>query len=42
MAVCGGQSTFRSLEELLSGLVSTNITQILQARKQMEFNNNKH
>ena len=35
-------STFRSLWELLSGFVSTNTTQILQARKQMECDNNKH
>ena len=38
---CGGLSTFRSLQELLSGLVSTNTTQILQARKQMECDNNE-
>ncbi len=38
----GGLSTFRSLRELLSGFVSTNITQILQARKQMECDNNKY
>ena len=40
--MCGGPSTFRSLRELLSGLVSTNTTQILQARKQMECDNNKY
>ena len=39
---CGGLSTFRSLRELLSGFVSTNTTQILQARKQMEYDNNKY
>ena len=38
----GRESTFRSLRELLSCLVSTNATQILQARKQMECDNNKH
>ena len=40
--ICGGLSTFRSLWELLSGFVSTNTTQILQARKQMEYDNNKY
>ena len=39
---CRGLSTFRSLRELLSGFVSTNTTQILQARKQMECDNNKY
>ena len=39
---CGGLSTFCSLQELLSGFVSTNTTQILQARKQMEYDNNKY
>ena len=39
---CGGLSTFRSLCELLSGFVSTKTTQILQARKQMECDNNKY
>ena len=38
----GGLSTFPSIRELLSGLVSINTTQILQARKQMECDNNKH
>ena len=38
----GGLSTFRSLRELLSGFVSTNTTQILQARKQIECDNNKY
>ena len=38
----GGLSTFRSLRELLSGFVSTNIKQILQTRKQMECDNNKN
>ena len=37
---CGGLSIFRNLQELLSGLVSTNTTQILQA--QMECDNNEH
>ena len=39
---CGGISTFRSLRELLSDFVSTNATQILQTRKQMECDYNKH
>ena len=39
---CGGLSTFCSLQELLSGFVSTNMTQILQARKQMEYGDNKY
>ena len=33
MKTCGELSTFRSLWKLLSGLVSTNATQILQACK---------
>ena len=40
--ICGRLSTFPSLRELLSGFISTNTTQILQARKQMECNNNKY
>ena len=40
--MCGGLSTFRSLRELLSGFLSTNTTQILQVRKQMECYNNKY
>ena len=32
---CGVLGTFRSLWELLLGLFSTNITQILQVRKQI-------
>ena len=36
---CGGLSTFRSLRELLSGFISTNTAQILQARKRMECDN---
>ena len=40
--VCGGLNTFRSLRELLSGFVSTNTTQILQARKQIQWDNNKY
>ena len=39
---CEGLSTFHCLRELLSGFVSTNTTQILQARKQMECDNNKY
>ena len=39
---CGGLSIFCSLRELLSGFVSINTTHILQARKQMECNNNKY
>ena len=39
---CGGLSTFRSLRVLLSDFVSTNTTHILQARKQMECDNNKY
>ena len=41
-SACGGLSTFRSLRELLSGFLSTNITQILLALKQMECDNNKY
>ena len=34
---------FRGLRELLLGLIpTTNTTQILQARKQMEYDNNEH
>ena len=36
------ENIFRSLWELLSGFVSTNTTQILKARKQMECANNEH
>ena len=39
---CGELSTLRSLRELLSGFISTNTTQILQARKQTECDNNKY
>ena len=39
---CGVLSTFRSLLELLLGFVPTNTTQILQAHKQMECDNNEH
>ena len=39
---CGVLSTLRNLRELLSGLVSINTTQILQAREQMECDNNEH
>ena len=38
---CGVLSTFRSSWELLSVLVSTNRTQILLTRKQMEWDNNE-
>ena len=37
-----GLSTFRSLQELLSGFVSIDTTQILQAREQMECDNGKY
>ena len=40
--LCEGLSTFHNLSELLLGFVSTNTTQILQARKQMECDNNKY
>ena len=36
------ESIFHNLRELLSGSVSINTTQILQARKQMECDNNDH
>ena len=39
--VCGVLIFFCNSRELLSGLVSPT-TQILQARKQMEFDNNEH
>ena len=39
---CRVRRVFRNLLELLSGLVSTNTTEILQARKQMEYDNNEH
>ena len=39
---CGGLSTFRCLREVLSGFLSTNTIQILQARKQIECENNKY
>ena len=42
MHICGGLSTFRSLRELPSGFLSTNTTQILQIRKQIEWDNNEH
>ena len=38
--LCGILSTFRSLRGLLSAFVSTNTTQILQAHKQMKYDNN--
>ena len=40
--ICGILSIFQNLRELLSGLVFTNTTQILQVRKQMECDNNEH
>ena len=36
------EGTFRNFRELLSGLVFTNTTQILQACKQMQCDNNEH
>ena len=40
-SACGVLSTFCNLRELLSGLVSINTTQILQACKQIECDNIK-
>ena len=42
MSYCDRLSTFRSLQELFSGLFSTNTAQIWQAPKQMDFDDNKH
>ena len=39
---CGRLSIFSCLRELPTSLVSINATQILQARKQMECDNNKY